>query len=103
MSTPNGFSGFGSATGSSQTVYSVTINAVGNGTVTADPTSATYGQTVTLTVTPDSEDYILRSLTVTTAGGDLVDVADNAFTMPRSSVTITPSPVMASAICMMTK
>lgn len=45
--------------------YVINIPQTENGTVTADPTQANIGQTVTLTVTPD-ERYELQSITVTT-------------------------------------
>ncbi len=45
--------------------YAINIPEVENGTVTADATEATMGQTVTLTVTP-ADGYKLGSLTVTT-------------------------------------
>ncbi|MBO4927577.1 MAG: hypothetical protein J5379_04935 [Clostridiales bacterium] len=69
--------------------YSVTISdGIGNGTVTADKTRAHYGETVTLTVTPD-DGYVLRTLTVEDESGNPVTVTDNVFTMSRGNVTVT--------------
>ena len=91
--------------------YSVTVNNAdtSKGTVTAsvggEPvTSATAGQTVTLTATP-ADGYVLGALSVRDADGKVVDLIDYmtesdmlwytgnntaVFTMPRSDVTVTP-------------
>ena len=91
--------------------YSVTVNNAdtSKGTVTAsvggEPvTSATAGQTVTLTASP-AEGYVLGALSVRDADGKVVDLIDYmtesdmlwytgnntaVFTMPRSDVTVTP-------------
>ncbi len=68
--------------------YDVTVAATTNGTVTADPTSAVEGATVTLTVTPD-EGYQLASLTVTDANENNVAVSENTFVMPAANVIVT--------------
>ena len=71
------------------TPYTVTANTPTNGSVSADKTSAAAGDTVTLTVTPDSH-YELDTLTVKDASNNPVTVnADNTFTMPASNVTVT--------------
>ena len=72
--------------------YKITIGAMENGTVTADPAAAKAGAEVTLTATPD-EGYALGSLTVTDRFGDAVKVTENAdgtytFTMPNGQVTV---------------
>ena len=78
--------------------YTVTAQVPGgNGTVTTDATDnkAFEGDTVTLTVTPDTR-YQLKSLTVApTAGGDPITATQDAtdktkytFTMPRYDVTV---------------
>ena len=74
----------------STTTYTVTIDEnIANGTVAVDPTTYTYGQTVTLTVTP-AEGYVLDKLTVTnTATNEEVTVTDNSFTMPAANVNVT--------------
>ena len=64
-----------------------------NGTVTANPTAAKAGATVTLTPVPD-EGYALSTLTVTDRFGDAVRVTENSdgtytFTMPNGQVTVT--------------
>ncbi len=68
--------------------YNVTVNSTTNGTVTADPTSAEAGTTITLTVTPEAG-YVLDALTVTDASSNTVTVTNNEFTMPASDVTVT--------------
>ena len=66
--------------------YAVTMGTFTNGTVTADST-AKMGDTVTLTVTPDTG-YELDTLTVTDASNNSVPVTGNKFTMPNSDVTV---------------
>ena len=73
--------------------YKITIGAMENGTVTANPTAAKAGATVTLTPVPD-EGYALSTLTVTDRFGDAVRVTENSdgtytFTMPNGQVTVT--------------
>ena len=73
--------------------YKITIGAMENGTVTANPTAAKAGATVTLTPVPD-EGYALSTLTVTDRFGDAVRVTEQAdgtytFTMPNGQVTVT--------------
>ena len=72
--------------------YKITIGDTENGTVTADPTAAKAGATVTLTATPD-EGYAVGTITVTDRFGDAVKVTENAdgtytFTMPNGQVTV---------------
>lgn len=67
--------------------HSVIISSdVKNGTITATPTTAFAGETITLTATPDGG-YILSDWNVTTATGN-VTVNDNAFVMPDEDVTV---------------
>lgn len=67
--------------------HSVIISSdVKNGTITATPTTAFAGETITLTATPDGG-YILSKWNVTTATGN-VTVNDNAFVMPDEDVTV---------------
>lgn len=67
--------------------HSVIISSdVKNGTITATPTTAFAGETITLTATPDGS-YILSEWNVTTATGN-VTVNDNAFVMPDEDVTV---------------
>ena len=70
------------------TKYNVTVSSTTNGSVTASPTSAEAGTTITLTVTPETG-YVLDDLTVTDASSNPVTVTDNKFTMPASNVTVT--------------
>ena len=67
--------------------HSVIISSdVKNGTITATPTTAFAGETITLTATPDGG-YILSDWNATTATGN-VTVNDNAFVMPDEDVTV---------------
>ena len=72
--------------------YRIDIPDFEGGTVTADPTAAKAGATVTLTATPD-EGYAVGTITVTDRFGDAVKVTENAdgtytFTMPNGQVTV---------------
>lgn len=64
--------------------YGITIVTVQNGTVTADKATATEGETVTLTVKPDTG-YHLKSLM---AGDKTLTSAPYTFTMPAKEVTV---------------
>lgn len=71
--------------------FDITIAATENGSVTADPTTAPEGDTVTLTVTPD-EGFALDTLTVTSGTQTIETTGENgtySFTMPAGSVTVT--------------
>ncbi len=73
--------------------YKITIGDMENGTVTANPTAAKAGATVTITATPD-EGYAVGTVTVTDRFGDAVRVTEQAdgtytFTMPNGQVTVT--------------
>ena len=73
--------------------YRITVEATQGGTVTADPTAAKAGTTVTLTPVPD-RGYQVGSVAVTDRFGDAVAVTEQAggtytFTMPSGQVTVT--------------
>ena len=73
--------------------YRITVEATQGGTVTADPTAAKAGATVTLTPVPD-RGYQVGAVAVTDRFGDPVAVTENAdgtytFTMPNGQVTVT--------------
>lgn len=89
----------GGGGGDDDGAYNVVVDSnIQHGTVTANPTSADQGDTVTLTITPD-EGYTLGTLTVKDSGGNDVTVTSNAFTMPASDVTVTATfaPLAADA------
>ena len=72
--------------------YRITLEATQGGTVTADPTAAKAGTTVTLTPVPD-RGYQVGSVAVTDRFGDAVEVTENAdgtytFTMPSGQVKV---------------
>ena len=67
----------------------LTITDTQHGTVIADKTGTVIqGETVTLNVTPDADCW-LKTLTVTDADDNEVEVTDNQFTMPDTTVTVT--------------
>ena len=71
--------------------YSITILDAENGGVSTENASANYGDTVTLTITPD-EGYALATLTYTTRSEPPVDIGGSGgartFTMPLGDVTV---------------
>ena len=67
--------------------YAVNTAAATNGTVSVDPATAKFGQTVAVTADA-SKSYVLDTLSVTDASGKSVDVVNNQFTMPASAVTV---------------
>ena len=81
-----------SSGGSTETVYSVTLNQPATGgTIEADKDEAAVGATVTLTATPDAG-YKFSAWDVKDANNAVVTVsADGKFTMPESAVTVTAS------------
>ena len=73
--------------------YRITVEATQGGTVTADPTAAKAGTTVTLTPSPDAG-YQVGTVAVTDRFGEPVAVTEQAdgtytFTMPNGQVTVT--------------
>jgi hypothetical protein len=70
--------------------YTVTVNSLTNGAVSASPTSAAAGTTITLTVTPASG-YVLQAGSLKVNNG-AVSVAGSGstytFTMPAANVTV---------------
>ena len=72
--------------------YTVTVAASSHGSVTANPTSAAAGETVTLTIAPETG-YTLAGLNVADANGTAITVNGSettyTFTMPDSAVTVT--------------
>ncbi len=72
-------------------VYNVTLNPTENGTVRANKSTATAGETVTLILTPN-DGYQVASVTVTDSNGATVPVTGTSgiitFTMPASNVTV---------------
>ena len=73
--------------------YKITVEATQGGTVTADPTAAKAGATVTLTPVPD-RGYQVGSVAVTDRFGNAVAVTEQAdgtytVTMPNGQVTVT--------------
>jgi uncharacterized repeat protein (TIGR02543 family) len=87
----NGSSSGGGSSSSSRR-YDVSAPSVKHGDVTVSPKNASKGDTVTITVKPDSG-YELDTLTVKDASGSKIKVKDKGdgkftFTMPASKVTV---------------
>lgn len=85
-------SGGPSSGGSTTTTRTITIQSSFGGKVTASASQAAQGKVITLTALPNSG-YVLKSLTVTTASGTSVPVANQSsgkytFTMPAAAVTV---------------
>ena len=76
-----------------QTTYTVSYTKPENGTLSG-PLSATSGQTVTVTATPN-QGYIFGKISVS-ANGKPVAVNGNQFTMPESDVTVSATFVLDS-------
>ena len=66
------------------TVYTVTVENDGNGSASAAPVSATMGEKITLTVTPNSG-YRFKEWQI--VSGD-VTISDDTFTMPAGNVIV---------------
>ena len=67
--------------------YDIMINNNAHGSVTLNKTDAFEGDTVTITITPDTG-YSISSITVKDSSNNPVTVTSNQFTMPSSPVTV---------------
>ena len=84
-----------SGSGSSSSTYPVEVSNKEYGTITVSPKNASAGDTVTVTVKPDSG-YVLGSLTVTDSKGNELTLTDKGdgkytFTMPSGRVEVKAS------------
>jgi uncharacterized repeat protein (TIGR02543 family) len=82
--------------------YDINIpTTITGGTVTASPTRAEYGDTVTLTVTPETA-HTLKNISVQTASGSNVALSYSSgnytFTMPASAVNVSAEFVETSNV-----
>lgn len=80
------------SSGGGTSIYTITLEEVENGTVTASHRQAPHGTTVTLTITP-AEGFTLESLTVRDRNDNMIRVTSKSetiysFTMPSSPVQI---------------
>ncbi len=73
--------------GSTPTTYSVNLNQTTGGTISASPTTAAEGATVTLTATPNPG-YEFTSWEVLDGDANEITVNNNQFTMPASDVEV---------------
>ena len=89
--TVNPRSSSGGGGGSSVSTYSVTVDKTENGSVSVSPKSASKGNSVTITVTPD-KGYVLETLTVLDKNDKEIKLTEKngkyTFTMPASKVTV---------------
>ncbi|MBR6609271.1 MAG: InlB B-repeat-containing protein, partial [Oscillospiraceae bacterium] len=67
-------------------LYTVTVTSQGDGTVSANPVSASAGTLVTLTATPIENNIFVQWQQTS---GTTVQITDNTFTMPESDVAFT--------------
>ena len=87
-----GGSSSGGGGGVGVTTYAITVQNSKNGGVTVSPKSASKGDTVTITATPD-KGYTLESLTVLDKDGKALALTDKGggrytFTMPAGKITV---------------
>lgn len=90
--TPTPSTSSGGSSGSSR--HSVSASHAANGSLSLNRKRAIQGESVTITVKPDSG-YLLESLTVLNSSGKEIEVVDNgdgtySFIMPRGDVKIEP-------------
>ena len=70
-----------------KTDFAITCESAQNGIVNTNTDTANVGDDITITAAP-ADGYVLDSLTVKDAAGNLISVKDNVFKMPASSVTV---------------
>ena len=91
-SSSGGGSSGGGGGGTSTPGYTVSADKTENGAIAVSPKSASKGDTVTITVTPD-KGYTLESLTVRDKDGKALELTDKGsgkytFTMPAGKITV---------------
>ena len=75
--------------------YTISIpESFDNGSITVSKTTANYGDTITLTITP-AKNYMLGTLVVKDAAGNPIEVTNGEFVMPAGTVTISATFVIA--------
>lgn len=82
----------GSSSSGTEDRWSIRVERPAGGTLTASPTQAASGRTVTLTAVPD-EGYVLQEVTAVTAAGKALSLTDKkngtyTFVMPAAHVTV---------------
>ena len=68
--------------------YTVSIGAITDGTITASPTTATSGETITLTITPDTGKRLKAGSLKYNDGTEDRAISGTSFTMPSANVTV---------------
>jgi len=82
----------GEGTGSETGTFTITDMSPNGGKLTPSKAKADKGDTITITVTPDSGMQMVEgslSYTIAIAGGATTKITGNSFTMPSGSVTLT--------------
>ncbi len=83
-------SGAGTLTVDANHAYTITVAEAEHGTVTAEPTTAAKGATVTFTAEPE-EGYALAGLSYTCDWDETrVEIRNKTLTMPGDNITVTP-------------
>lgn len=73
-----------------KTIYAVAVNnSITGGSITASPEMAKVGDTVTLTITPNTGKQIVSGSLKYSYGGKNYNITGSSFTMPASDITIT--------------
>ena len=76
---------------SSAKTYTITVSSIlFGGTVSVDKNTAAAGETVKISVTPDTG-YVLAALSVKDESGNEIACTENTFKMPESNVTVKAS------------
>ena len=94
-----------SLTGNSKATYTVTCSAASNGSVSSDKASAMEGETVTLTISPNTG-YQLSTISAVDGSSHPVSLSgtgnERTFTMPASNVTVTSTFVVQTDYVLVT-
>jgi uncharacterized repeat protein (TIGR02543 family) len=70
--------------------YTVSIDSnITGGDITASPTMAAAGETITLSISPDTGKRLKAGSLKYTYGAEIRDISGNSFTMPEADVTVT--------------
>ena len=76
-------------TGEFEEVYTVNIGSITGGTITATPTVAAAGETITLTITPDPGMRLTDGSLMYNDGTESWYITGTSFAMPAANVTVT--------------
>jgi len=68
-------------------IYDIETETDGHGIILSSLTTASSGESITFTITPE-EGYVLDSVKVVDSNGNVIEYISNTFTMPASNITI---------------